>query len=92
MHQITLMQTQACFNQQLLQALQPVLLPPLPGPFMVRGVGGAGFSGGAAASSAAGAGSGAAAASAGGSTALALASSEVTGMVPQVGLDRMLSW
>ena len=62
-----------------------LVIPPLP--LLAGGVGSAGFSGGAAASAAeAGGGAGAAAAaSAGGSTALALASSEGTGMGPQMG-------
>jgi hypothetical protein len=78
------MQAQACFNQPL-PALPPVWLPPLP--LLAGGGGSAGFSGGAAAS-AAGAGGGAgtaAATSAGGATALALVSSEGTGMGPRVG-------
>jgi hypothetical protein len=81
-HLITLMQAQACFNQQR-QALPPIRLPPLP--LLAGGVGSAGFSGGAADSTAgAGGGAGTAATeSAGGSTAVALASSEGTGMRPR---------
>ncbi len=89
-HLITLIQAQACFNQQL-PALPPIWLPPPP--LFAGGVGSAGFLGGAAAS-AAGAGGGAgaaAAASAGGSTALALASSEGTGVGPPVSLGDELA-
>ncbi len=82
------MQAQACFDQPL-SALQPVLLPLLP--LLAGGVGSAGFLGGAAASAGGGGAGAAAAASAGGSTALALASSEGTGMGPLVGRARKQS-
>ncbi len=77
------MQAQECFNQQL-PALSAIRLPPLP--LLAGGVGSPGFSGGSAGSAAeAGGGAVAAAASAGGLMALVLASSEGTGMRPQVG-------
>jgi hypothetical protein len=77
------MQAQECFNQPR-PALPPIWLPPLP--LLAGGVGSASFSGGAADSTAgAGGGAGTAeAASAGGLTEVALASSEGTGMGPQV--------
>ncbi len=78
MYLITRMQAQAWFNQ-LLPALPPVLLPPMP--FLEGGVSCGVFSGGAEEASTTGTGGSAGAAvaaSAGGSTVLALASWEDT--------------